>query len=87
VSEATSVRGLEHRWIGSKMKVPGPVRAMWFLSSVLGNWRRLYSPAIRHATGDAGTVGDVRDVLTTLVGLGRTAEVLLDELEEVMRQP
>jgi hypothetical protein len=88
-TEFTSVRGLEHRWIGSKAKVPDPVRAMWFLSSVFVNWKRLYSPAIRHATGDAGTVGDVRGALTTLIGLGRTAEVLLQEIdgEEVMRQP
>jgi hypothetical protein len=86
-TEFTSVRGLEHRWIGSKAKVPSPVRAMWFLSSVIVNWRRLYSPAIRHATHDAGTVGDVRAVLTTLIGLGRTAEVLLEEIdEEVMSE-
>lgn len=79
-----SVREQEREWLGSKIKekrpVPSAVRAMWFLSSVLVNWRRLYSRDLRKAIGEKGTEADVEVALRTLIGVGRTAEKLLEEM-------
>jgi hypothetical protein len=76
-----SVREMESAWVGTKKPVPNPVRAMWFLSSVLVNWRKLYSRELKKATGENGTEDDVVESLTLLVGIGRTARVLLDEMK------